>query len=318
MKILSINCGSSSVKTAIHAIGEREELIWKGSSYQNVDAFDAIGHRIVQGGPLHRAPCKIDAAVIKALKSYIPNDPDHLPAEIAAIEWMAGHFPDKPQVACFDTYFHRTIPDKAKHFAIPRRFWEKGVFRYGFHGLSYEYVVSQLPKKGRFVIAHLGNGASMAAVENGRCVDTSMGFTPLGGLVMGTRPGDLDPGVVLFLQKEVKDLSHLLNQESGLLGISGISHDMKELLAMEKQNPHAAEAIEIFCYQAKKTLGAYKHLLGGIDAVVFTGGIGENALTIRERIAEGEPNVLVIKTDEELMIARHTYRELYLGGGGFA
>lgn len=278
--------------------------------------FDAIGHRIVQGGPEYVRPCRITPEVIAALKKLAPFDPDHLPLEIGAIEWALQHYPGLPQIACFDTCFHAEIPSVAKHFAIPRRFWGHGLHRYGFHGLSYEYVMQELKKtdpkiasEGKIVIAHLGNGASMAAVKAGKCIDTSMGFTPLGGLIMSSRSGDLDPSVLLFMQKELglslEELSRILNKESGLLGISNLSGDMQDLL--KAKTPFAAEAVEMFCYQAKKFLGAYRQVLGGLDLLVFTGGIGENAESVRNRIADSLSDVKIIKTNEELMIARHTF-----------
>lgn len=284
------------------------------------EGFDAVGHRIVHGGSSYAAPCVVSDAMIASLKNQAPFDPDHLPDEIGAIEWFLKNYPDTPQVACFDTYFHKDIPSVAKHFAIPRRFWEKGLCRFGFHGLSYEYVLQELKKsdpklaaQGKIIIAHLGNGASMAAIKEGRCIDTSMGFTPIGGLIMSSRSGDLDPGVLLYMQKElglsVDDLSRVLNKESGLRGISDFSGDMQDLLAAEGKNPFASEAIDMFCYQAKKYLGAYQHILGGLDALVFTGGIGENSKVIRDRISHSlsDVKVQVIETNEELMIARHTF-----------
>jgi acetate kinase len=246
-------------------------------------------------------------------------------------------------VACFDTAFHRHMPHIAQIYALPRHFWHEGVLRYGFHGLSYEYIMQELMREagpevasGRVVIAHLGNGASMAAVLGGKSVDTTMGLTPTGGLVMSTRSGDLDPGVILYLLEEKRmrpsTLNDLLNQHAGLLGVSGTTSDMEDLLSQEAKNPHAAVAVDLFCYQAKKYLGALAAVLGGLDTLIFTGGIGENAAPVRWRIcqdteflgirldasrndanapiisrSDSPASVRVMRTDEELMIARHTY-----------
>jgi acetate kinase len=276
--------------------------------------------------------------------------PDHLPQAIAAIRAVQRAYPLLPQVACFDTAFHRRMPRVAQIFALPRRFADDGVLRYGFHGLSYESIMQQLraldgvAANGRVVIAHLGNGASMAAVRGGRGIDTTMGLTPTGGLVMGTRSGDLDPGVLLsLLQRErmvPTALNALVNRQAGLLGVSGISADMRDLLARQATDPAAAEAIELFCYQARKFLGALAAALGGLDTLVFTAGIGEHAAPIRERICAGleflgirldpERNrahapiisaegslvtVRVMTTDEDRMIARHTVQVAHIQGG---
>jgi acetate kinase len=303
--------------------------------------LDAVGHRIVHGGADFLQPHRITPDLLARLEGLISLAPDHLPHEIKAIRAVSQDFPHVPQVACFDTAFHRTLPRKAHLFALPRELESQGVRRYGFHGLSCEYILQELEKEagtqaaqGRVIIAHLGGGASMTAVYHGQSMETTMGLTPLGGLVMGTRCGDLDPGVLLYLMRthhlSVDALDNLLNRQSGLLGVSGIDSDMKELLRQEKQDPHAAEAIELFCYQAKKFLGALSAALGGLDTLVFTGGIGENAQVIRERIcqdmeflgirldasanqantavisaADSPVVVRVIKTDEERMIARH-------------
>jgi acetate kinase len=303
--------------------------------------LDAVGHRIVHGGSDFFQPHRITPDLLARLDGLIPLAPDHLPHEIKAIHAVSQDFPDVSQIACFDTAFHRPLPRKARLFALPRGLESQGVRRYGFHGLSCEYILQELEKEagtqtaqGRVVIAHLGGGASMTAVYNGQSMETTMGLTPLGGLVMGTRCGDLDPGVLLYLMRthhlSVDALDNLLNRQSGLLGVSGIDSDMKELLRQEKQDSHAAEAIELFCYQAKKFLGALSSALGGLDTLVFTGGIGENAQVIRERIcqdmeflgihldvsanqanaavisaADSPATVRVIKTDEERMIARH-------------
>lgn len=313
-------------------------LHWlKGKNHE----MDAIGHRVVHGGPRYSEPHIITAELLAALRELIPIDPDHMPQAIAAIESASRQHPSLPQVACFDTAFHRRMPQVAQLCPLPARFYDEGVQRYGFHGLSYEYVLSELRRldgalaDGRVVIAHLGNGASMVALQHGRSMDTTMGFTPTAGLLMGTRSGDIDPGALLYLIEEkkmtAKAVNHLLNKESGLLGVSGISEDMQDLLERENSDSRAALAVEFFCHRAKKYLGAYAAALGGLDAVVFTGGIGEHAAEVRERICSGlkfmglqlEPasnnrnasvislksspvKVRVIKTNEEVMIARHT------------
>ena len=282
-------------------------------------------------------------AVMSALREFKPIVPDHVPQAISAIETVGRGHPSLIQVACFDTAFHRQMPQAAQLCPLPARFYDDGVLRYGFHGLSYEYVISELRRldgrlaDGRVVIAHLGKGASIAALHHGKSVDTTMGFTPTAGLLMGTHSGDIDPGVLLYLIEEkkmtAKAVNHLLNKDSGLLGVSGISEDMQELLQRGKRDSRAALAIELFCLREKKYLGAYAALLGGLDAMVFTAGIGEHAPEVRERICSGlqfmgvqldaalnleaapgisasdsQVKVRVIKTNEELMIARHTAR----------
>ena len=314
-----------------------------------LERIRAIGHRIVHGGPKHLTPAPIDAQLITDLEGCVPLAPNHLPRAIATIRGMQQILPGLPQFACFDTGFHRTLPTRAKLLPLPRAITDAGVVRYGFHGLSYEYIVEQLRAidpahaGGRAVIAHLGNGASMAAVEGGVGVDTSMGFTPTGGLVMSTRAGDLDPGAIVYLLQArgytADTLAKLLNHESGLLGVSSTSADMRELLARSATDARAAEAVELFCYQAKKFLGAYAAVLGGLDTLVFTAGIGENSAAVRQQICNGldflgltlddERNqrgagvistdnsrvtVRVIRTDEDLMIARHTRRMLAMKG----
>lgn len=306
----------------------------------------AAGHRIVHGGPRYRTPQRITPEMLAELRRLAPYNPMHLPVEIEAIEAVARRDPNLPQVACFDTAFHRTLPEAARIFALPRHFAEKGIYRYGFHGLSYEYLVEELGKgrcgtvkQERVILAHLGNGASMAAVHNGVCIDTTMGFTPTGGLVMGTRSGDLDPGVLLYLLTQMKltpdGLAEVVNHKGGMLGISGVSSDMRELTEHAQTNPTAALAVEVFCYQARKFIGALTAALGGLDTLVFTAGIGERASAVRLQICapldclgvrldpdrnarnemlistkESRVCVLVMKTNEELMIARHTQRVL--------
>jgi acetate kinase len=301
----------------------------------------AVGHRVVHGGDRYREPQRITAEVLDYLRTLIPTDPDHMPQALAAIEAISQTFPAVPQVACFDTAFHGRMPRVARIYALPRWAAQAGVVRYGFHGLSCEYVMEQLRTAdpaladGRIIIAHLGNGASMTAVRGGVGIDTTMGFTPTGGLVMGTRTGDLDPGVLLHMLLSTgmapAEVSELVNREAGLLGVSGESADMRDLLSREEHEPHAAEAISLFCYQAKKFLGALAAVLGGLDTLVFTGGIGAHAAPVRWRICEGlgflgirlvprrnaahapiiscddnPVTVRVMRTNEDLMIARRT------------
>ncbi len=327
-----------------HEAALRALFDWLGARHG--EGVRAVGHRIVHGGPRYRAPQRVTPDMLAELRRLAPYDPMHLPAEIRAIEVVAARLPQLPQVACFDTAFHRTMPEEARLFALPRRFAEQGIYRYGFHGLSYEYIVEELGKQAsgdcdaqRMIIAHLGNGASMAAVRCGTSVDTTMGFTPTGGLVMGTRSGDLDPGVLLYLLKQEKltpdELGAAVNRDGGMLGISGVSSDMRELLQRAASEPPAALAVEIFCYQARKFIGALTAALGGLDLLVFTAGIGEKAAPVRETICarldwlgvrldakrnagneeiisadDSRVRVRVMKTNEELMIARHTARVL--------
>ena len=302
---------------------------------------DAIGHRLVHGGPNHFAPERLTSRLIEELRALVPFAPLHLPLEIEGIEALASRFPGLPQVACFDTGFHREMPEVARRFALPRALWDEGLYRYGFHGLSYEYVMEALgpAAPARIVIAHLGNGASMTAVRERRPVDTTMGFTPTGGFMMGTRSGDLDPGLMVYLiDRRGYDgarLEQLVNHESGLLGVSAISSDVKTLLEKRTAEPNAALAIEMFCYQVRKQIGAFAAVLGGLDLLVFTGGIGERAAPVRFEVCRGlehlgikvDPQrndahadtvslsgakcvVRVIATNEDLMIARHTQRVL--------
>jgi len=298
-----------------------------------------IGHRVVYGLN-HGEPAAIDAALLAELKRVTPFDPEHMPAEIALIETLLARHPRIPQFACFDTAFHRSMPRVAQLLPLPRRYDERGIRRYGFHGLSYAYLLEELQRlgdpaatRGRVILAHLGNGASMAAVRDGASIDTSMGFTPAAGLVMSTRSGDLDPGLCYYLMQSegmsAERFQTLVNHESGLAGISGGgSPDVRDLLAHEADDERAAEALAVFCYQAKKWLGAYAAALGGLDTLVFAGGIGENAAPLRERICAGlqflgleldatrnaahagvisgeqsRVTVRVIRTDEESMIA---------------
>ncbi len=296
----------------------------------------------------HSDPERVTPDLVAELKRIRPYDPEHLPREIELIDAVTRRHPALPQVACFDTAFHRTMPRVATILPIPRRYEAKGVQRYGFHGLSYTYLMGELARvagaeaaHGRVILAHLGNGASLAAVRGGRCVDTSMGFTPTAGLVMSTRSGDLDPGVMSFLAStesmDAAAYEKMVTHESGLLGVSETSSDIRDLLAREASDVRAAEAVALFCYQAKKWIGSFAAALGGLDTLVFAGGIGENAVSIRARICEGlqflgvELNdarnahaapsisadsgrvaVRVIRTDEESVIASSTIRVLGL------
>jgi acetate kinase len=304
-----------------------------------ISSIKAVGHRVVHGMN-HFKPELITNELLDELHRIIPYDPDHMPNEIELIEVFRNRYPKLLQFACFDTAFHCTMPRVAKLLPIPRHFDAMGIRRYGFHGLSYAYLMEKLnnvedPKTahGRVILAHLGNGASMAAVKDGKSIDTSMGFTPAAGLMMGTRPGDLDPGVAWYLMQSEhmtpEQFNNLINKDSGLLGVSEISSDMRDLLRQEKNDVRAAEAIALFCYQVKKWIGAFTAVLGGLDILVFSGGIGESAPVIRSRICEGlgflginlEENrnvanksiiskdatpvtVRVIHTDEEWIIAK--------------
>jgi acetate kinase len=339
---------SRPVTAADHtaAVGALMEWI---EEHSGRDALAAVGHRVVHGGPKYSKPQQVTAEMVEELHRFSPFDPEHLPLEIELIEAFRQRHPGLPQVACFDTAFHRTMPRVATLLPIPRRYEAQGVRRYGFHGLSYEFLMEELAHladpaatKGRVILAHLGNGASLAAVRDGKSIDTSMGFTPTAGLVMSSRSGDLDPGLVSYLarteQMSAAQFQKMVNHESGLLGVSETTSDMRDLLERETQDIRAAEAVALFCYQAKKWIGAFAAALGGLDTLVFAGGIGENAPPVRERICDGlgflgveldrERNVKnaplvssdtvrvkvrVIHTDEELMIARSTARVLNLG-----
>jgi len=319
-------------------------LNWLGKEF-DFSVVSGVGHRVVFGMQ-HTIPVLISPKILDDLNRFTSYDPDHLPAEIRLIETVRQRFPNLPQVACFDTAFHSKMPGVAKMLAIPRRFTTKGIQRYGFHGLSYAFLMEELSRVagekaafGRVILAHLGNGASMAAVHKGKSVDTSMGFTPAAGLVMGTRTGDLDPGVAWYIMQSedlsIKQFNYLINHESGLLGISEISSDMRDLLEAESSDIRAAEAVELFCYQARKWIGAFAAALGGLDTLVFAGGVGENSPVIRSRICmglkflgielEGERNkkndsligkenakvaVRIIHTDEERMIVKNVIQTL--------
>ena len=308
----------------------------------------AVGHRVVHG-MTHSEPEQITAELIDELHRITPYDPDHMPREIELIRAFRECYPNLPQVACFDTAFHRTMPRVAKLLPIPRRYEASGVQRYGFHGLSYSYLMEELARigdpaatKGRVILAHLGNGASLAAVRQGKSIDTSMGFTPAAGLVMSVRSGDLDPGLLSFMARTERmtasQFDRMVNHESGLLGVSETSSDLRDLLAHEDDDVRAAEALALFCYQTKKWIGSFAAALGGLDTLVFAGGIGENAALVRTRICDGlgflgielnkarnaenagvistdasRTTVRVIHTDEERMIAKMVCHVLGLG-----
>ena len=333
---------SQRLDAADHKTAANFLIDWleKQNSFESVRA---LGHRVVHGMQ-HTAPELVTQELLDELHRISPYDPEHLPRELELIEAFRQRHPKLPQVACFDTAFHRTMPRVARLLPIPRRFEAKGVQRYGFHGLSYEYLVEELARlgdpaatTGRAILAHLGNGASLAAVRDGKSIDTSMGFTATAGLPMSTRSGDLDPGLVSYLacteQMTATQFQKMVNHESGMLGVSETSSDMRDLLSLEASDVRAAEAVALFCYQAKKWIGSFAAALAGLDTLVFAGGIGESAPLIRERICEGltflgiELNearnaesagvistdtsraaVRVIRTDEELMIARSVSR----------
>lgn len=358
-KTLAVNVGSSSVKFALFEVGNPAKKIFAGvagadatassiikqlGEYIGTEAPAAIGHRIVHGGPEYYASSIVDEKMLGALRGMEIFDPEHLPEEIRIIEEFRALFPNVPQVACFDTAFHHDLPRVAQTLAIPRRYETEGLRRYGFHGLSYAFLMRELIRlrgenaaQGRVVLAHLGSGASLAAVRDGKPVDTSMAFTPTSGIPMSTRSGDLDPGLAWYFNKkygmDAKRFNAMVTGESGLLGVSETTGDMKALLGREAEDPRAAEAVALFCYQVKKYIGAYAAALGGLDTLVFSGGIGEQAPKIRAHVlselgflgleiddAKNDMNagtiskegsrvtVLVIPTDEEAVIAEETNR----------
>jgi acetate kinase len=336
---------SQSVNAPGHAAAVEVLMAWIQKRLGH-ELLAAVGHRVVQGGPKYSAPQLITDALIEDVRRLFPFDPEHLPAEILLIEALRRRFPDVPQIACFDTAFHHDLPRVAQLLAIPRRYEKQGVRRYGFHGLSYEFLMGELANQagperaqGRIILAHLGSGASLAAVHHGKPVDTSMGFTPSSGVPMGTRSGDLDPGLVGYLAQaekmSAKQFNAMVTTQSGLLGVSETSSDMRDLLAAETDDVRAAEAVALFCYQVRKWIGAFAAALGGLDTLVFAGGIGESAPLVRQRICEGlgflgielspqhnarqaplisteagRVRVRVINTDEELMIATSVTRVL--------
>jgi acetate kinase len=327
--------------SAVDALLQRLRQEWPD------EALQGIGHRVVHGLQ-HMDPQRVTPQLLQELKQLEPYDPEHLPREIQLIDLLQQRCPQAPQAVCFDTAFHRHMPRVARQLPIPRKYFDRGVQRYGFHGLSYTFLLAELKRlgdpaasRGRVILAHLGNGASMAAVRDGEGIDTSMGFTPSAGLVMSTRCGDLDPGVASYLLRSeslsAEQLQTLLNHESGLLGVSESSGDVRDLLERESGDPRAGEALDLFCYQAKKWIGSFSAALGGLDTLVFAGGIGENSAAIRSRIcaglgylgvqidrsrndkhdavisAQGAPVTLrVIRTDEESVIAGATAQVLGL------
>jgi acetate kinase len=357
MRVLTINAGSSSLKTGIYDASDRLiasaeiERIGSNDTPDHATAltralsslhnpYDAVAHRIVHGGSQYAAPQLLNDALLAELRRLIPIDPNHLPQALSLIDAITKRHANIPQIACFDTAFHRSLPRVAQMYALPPRFWDAGVRRYGFHGLSCEFIIDTLrtidpaAAAGRTIVAHLGNGASLTAVRDGKSVETTMGFSPASGIVMGTRLGDVDPTVLVYaLEQEHLSpdaLRRLVNNESGLQGVSQTTHDMRDLLTRESDDRRAADAVALFCYSAKKALGALSAVLGGLDTLVFTGGIGEHAAPIRERIcadllflgllvdpAANRANALVIsharapvtirvlKTDEDRMLARH-------------
>jgi acetate kinase len=360
---LAINAGSSSVKSALFTF-EREPQLVARTSIEATGAsaaprllewvestaggmtLAAVGHRVVHGGPRHHEPQRITTAVRRELAAMTAFAPNHLPDEMALVDAFAHRDAAIVQVACFDTAFHHTMPDVARRLPIPAAYDARGVRRYGFHGLSYAFLLEELGRvagaaaaRSRVVLAHLGNGSSLAAVHEGCSIDTTMAFTPIGGVVMSTRSGDLDPGVVTYIARadgltpdQVEDV---LSKASGLAGVSGGSSDMKTLVAREASDPASRLAVDMYVYGVRKAIGALAAALGGIDVLVFSGGIGEHAATVRARIADGlaflgieidarqnaanaplvsapdaRVQVRVIATDEELMIARAVYRVL--------
>ncbi len=322
-----------------HEEATRQLLDWFASQAE-FDMISVVAHRLVHGGPKYREPQPITPELLDELRRISPLDPDHLPAEIEMIQAIRERFPQLAQIACFDTAFAAQIPPIARLLPIPRRYAAMGVQRYGFHGLSYTFLLEELRRldgdeaaQGRVILAHLGGGASMAAVQNGKCIDTSMAFTPAAGLPMGTRSGDLDPGIFPYLARTEgmtpEQFSGMVNHQSGLLGISETSSDVRDLLARETEDPRAAEALALFCYQARKWVGGFIAALGGLDTLIFAGGIGENCPPVRSRIcenfgfvglsldselnannspqistAESRVTVRVIRTDEEAVLAR--------------
>lgn len=335
----------ASISDSDHRAAAGALLDWLASQGDLLSGLVAVGHRVVHG-MAHTRPERVTAELLDELRTFVPLDPDHLPMEIGLIEAFSDRLPDVPHIACFDTSFHAGLPDVARRLAIPRRYEAKGIRRYGFHGISYAYLTEELARREsraqarrRVVLAHLGSGASMAAVLDGQSIDTSMAFTPTAGLPMSSRSGDLDPGIAAYLarteQLSAEDFFSMASHESGLFGVSETSADMRELLASQATDGRAAEAVALFCYQATKCIGAYAAALGGIDTLVFSGGIGESADEVRSRICAGlgflgieldagrnarhadiissdagRVTVRVIETDEELMIARSVGRVL--------
>ena len=359
-KVERIGSPDTEVEITDHATGKTERQAVSAADHASVirplaqflekrvnfDQIAAVGHRIVHGGVRYSEPEPITPDMLAYLEQISPYDPEHLPTEIAMIRAIIRDYPNLRQVACFDTAFHRDMPRVAKILSIPRRYFVEGVQRYGFHGVSYRFLIDELKgvagdaaARGRVILAHLGNGASMAAVRDGKSIDTTMAFTPTAGLVMSTRTGDIDPGLAAFLARTETmtpdQFYQMANYQSGLLGVSETSSDMHDLLEKEKDDPRVADAIALFCYTAKKFIGAYAAALNGLDTLVFSGGIGENSALIRARICDGleflglqlddqrndanasvistdasRVSVRVIKTDEELQMARSVRRLL--------
>ncbi len=327
-----------AIKATTHNSAANELMDWL-ETQKGFSSVGVVGHRVVHGMK-HFKPEPVSQELLDELYDIIPFDPGHLPQEIELIKILRDRYPKLPQFACFDTSFHSGMPRVAKLLPLPRRYEAMGIQRYGFHGLSYAYLMEELNRiagketaKGKIILAHLGNGASLAAVKNGKSIDTSMGFTPTSGLIMGTRTGDLDPGIAYFLMQAVKlnaeQFNDLINHQSGLLGISETSSDMRDLLEYQTNDIRAAEAVELFCYQTKKWIGSFTAVLEGLDTLVFSGGIGENAPEVRTRICNGltflgleldekrnaengsiissyksRVTVRIIQTNEELMIAK--------------
>jgi len=359
--VLCLNCGSSSLRYALFDVDGAAPVAIKRGSVDGVahgehaSAFDAmfkalresgapsptmVGHRVVHGGVAHVKPERIDDALLEHLGTLVPLAPLHLPAAISGIEATRKRYPALPQVACFDTAFHAGMPEVARRLPLPSRFDEEGIRRFGFHGLSYEYVMGTLgdPSPARVIIAHLGSGASLVAVEDGRAIDTTMGFTPTGGIMMGTRSGDLDPGTLAYLLREQKvdvaTLERMIERESGLLAVGGTA-DMKTLLSRADQDPRAKLAVQMFSYAVKKAIGGFVAALGGLDVLAFTGAIGEHAAEVRRQACEGleamgialdaernqrsddvisanasRVSVRVARTEEDLVVAKHAKRVL--------
>ena len=361
--LLAINAGSSSLKYAAFAAGPPVEPLVRGGvpmdageaaaighvlddigARIDLGLVKAVGHRFVHGGESFVAPQIVTPDLVAALRRLIALDPTHLPAEIAVLEVCQTRLPGIPQVACFDTAFHASLPPVARTLPVPRKYAAAGIRRYGFHGLSFAYLMEELGRRagpaaahGRVVLAHIGAGVSLAAVRDGRCQDTTMGFTPTGGVMMATRSGDLDPGVLIHLMRTLgldsDALDRLVNREAGLLGVSGTTGDVRDLLARSLGDPHAAAAIDLFCYQIRKAIGALAAVLGGLDTLVFAGGVGEHSDEVRRAVCDTlgflgvrldparnadhadvlSPDgaavaVWLIPTNEELMIAREVAR----------